>query len=125
MESERGIIIIGNCRSGKMERVLMMQQLLKERPEVIAHGFDFAYIESNTESDVRKLNMSFQGEVKLSQEAIKKLKQALEQAGSTFNGSKMYLYEAKEMFEEMKQAVIQEKPQSKFISRPRHNFRKR
>jgi hypothetical protein len=37
----------------------------------------------------------------------------------------MDIDKAKEMFEEMKQAVIHEKPQSKFISKPRHNFRKR
>lgn len=97
----------------------MMQHLLKEKLVLI--GADFP----NIESDVRKLNMYFEATLKSSKEEFEELKQALGQACTTFNGSKMYVDEAKELFEQMKQAVIHEKPQSKFISKPRHNFRKR
>jgi len=57
--------------------------------------------------------------------AFKDLQLALEKVGAAFKDHTMYVNEAKEMFEEMKQAVIYEKPQSKFISRPRNNFRRR
>jgi len=114
MESERGIIIIGHCRAGKHA---MISQAIKARCVLI--GADFPQMES----DVRSLKMSFEGEVKSSKEAIEELKQALQRVSLTFNGSKMYIDEAKEMFEQMKQTVIYEKPKSKFISRPRHNFK--
>jgi len=116
MESEIGIIIVGHCRAGKDA---MIRQALKGRCVLI--GADFLQMEA----EVRKLNMSFEAEVKLSKDAIEEMKQALQKASSTFNGSKMYIDEAKEMFEEMNKVVIHEKPQNKFISRPRHNFRKR
>ena len=115
MESERGIIIIVHCRAGKYA---MIHQAIKERCVLI--GADFPQMES----DVRELKMSFEVEVRSSKKAIEELKQALQRASLTFNGSKMYIDEAKEIFEEMKQAVIYEKPQSKFISKSLHNFKK-
>jgi len=116
MESDRGIIIIGHCRAGKDA---MIRKAIKERCVLI--GADFPQMESA----VRILKMSFEAEVKLSKGATEELKKALQRAGLTFNGSKIYIDEAKEIFEEMNQSVIYEKPQSKFISRPRNNFRKR
>jgi len=92
MESERGIIMIGHCRAGKLE---MMHRVLKHCSDI-----------------------NFKG-------SIEEVKKELQRASLTFNGSKIYIDEAKEIFEEMKQPVIYEKPQSKFISRPRNNFRKR
>jgi uncharacterized protein YaiI (UPF0178 family) len=116
MESEREIIIVGHCRAGKHE---MIRQAIKEKCVLI--GVDFADITSA----VYSLNMSFEAEVKLSKDSIEKLKQAIQETGSTFNASSMYIDEAKELFEKMKRTIVYEKPQSNFISRPRHNFRKR
>jgi hypothetical protein len=115
MESERGIIIIGHCRAGKHA---MISQAIKARCVLI--GADFPQMESA----VRILKMSFEAEVKLSKGSIEEVKKELQRASLTFNGSKIYIDEAKEIFEEMKQTVIYEKPQSKFISKPFHNFKK-
>ena len=117
MESERGIIIIGHCRQGKC---VMMQQLLKERPVLI--GVDFGDIDSA----VLSLNMSLGKVPIVSKEVFQNLQLALEEVGATFRDSTMYINEDKGLFEEIKQqSIVYEKPQSKFISRPRNNFRKR
>lgn len=117
MESERGIIIIGHCRQGKHA---MMQQLLKERPVLI--GVDFGYIDSA----VLSLNMSLGKAPIATKEAFQNLQLALEEMGDIFKDSTMYINEAKGLFEEIKQkSIVYEKQPSRFISRPRNNFRKR
>lgn len=84
MESQRGIIIVGNCRSGKAAMSL----------HALKHCVDIQIIESIEE--VKKLNHHFETTVA---------------AVNNFGANKLLVWE--------------EKPQSKFISRPRHNFRKR
>jgi hypothetical protein len=91
MKSERGIIIIGDCRS---EKLAMMQQALK-------HCSDIHFKESIEE--VKKLNHHFETTVAISYNFRDEL----------------------EKLAELEKTIKLEKPQSKFISRPRHNFRKR
>lgn len=120
MGSERGIIIVGNCRAGKRAAT---QQVLKERPVLV--GVDFA----DMTSAVLSLNMSF----KKSAIQAKKLNDAMLDFKSITPDRIPSLRddflrnEAMKLrsFQEDLKTIVYEKPQSKFISRPRNNFRKR
>jgi hypothetical protein len=123
MERERGIIIIGHCRAGKDA---MIRQAIKERCVLI--GADFG----DMASDVLALNMSFE----YAAVASKKLNDAMMELKSISpdrrpsmrddflsnvkNGSIKF-----RSFQEDLNTIVYEKIQSKFISRPRNNFRKR
>ena len=91
MQSERGIIIVGNCRA---QQVAMSLHALK-------HCVDIQFLEAIAE--VKKLNHNFETTVAIN-----------------YN-----LREELEKLAELEKTIKLEKPKSKFISRPRHNFRKR
>lgn len=119
MESERGIIIIGHCRAGKYA---MIQQLLKERPVLI--GVDFGDIASA----VLSLNMSFEAAIiatKRVTDSINEFKKITPDKIVSMND--YFRDEAMKLrsFQENENTIVYEKVQSKFISRPRNNFRKR
>jgi hypothetical protein len=115
----RGIIIIGNCRSGKQA---MIQQLLKERPVLL--GIDFG----DMTSAVLSLNMSFEKSII----ASKKLNDAMLEfqkitPDKIVSMNDYFRDEAMKLrsFQENENTIVYEKVQSKFISRPINNFRKR
>ncbi len=147
MERGRGIIIVGNPRSGKIAAIEALQEALKNRVEIVGYGVDFGKMErepigrsavfddgfiqiehdslvlmesESNYSPGRTFSFTFSID-----ESFKELQLALEKVGVAFKDHAMHVNEAKEMFEEMKQTIIYEKPQSKFISRPRNNFRRR
>jgi hypothetical protein len=74
-----GVIVVGNCRSGKIALV----------------------------------------------EAVMSFQYSIEELVASTGKSIMFVNELNVLAEEIKQTIIYEKPQSKFISRPRNNFRKR
>jgi hypothetical protein len=119
MESERGIIIIGHCRQGKRA---LMQKSLKER--LVLVGVDFADIGSAMAS----LNMSFDDaaiSVKYAIDSINELKKItpdkIVSMDDCFRDEALKL----RSFQEDLKTIVYEKVQSKFISKPRNNFRKR
>lgn len=114
MESERGIIIVGTCRAGKRE---MMQQLLKENFVLV--GFDA--INSSMLGFTKALKHCEDIHFKESIEEVKKLNHHFE----TTLAINYNLRDELLKLAELEKTINLEKPQSKFISRPRHNFRKR
>lgn len=121
MESERGIIIIGHCREGKRAAI---QQLLKERPDMVCIGADF----SDMTSAVMALNMSFEKSIIIAKkvnDAILEFKSITPDRIVSMND--YFKDEAMKLrsFQEDLKTIVYENQPSKFISRPRHNFRKR
>lgn len=118
MERERGIIIVGNCRAGKRE---MMQQLLKENFMLV--GFD--NINSSMLGYTKALEHCANIHFKESIEEVKKLNHHFETTVAINYNLREELLKLAELEKTIQNEKLFEKPQSKFISRPRHNFRKR
>lgn len=122
MESERVIIMIGHCRSGKHA---MIRQALKGRAVLIVADSD----SRDMASAIASLNMSFQGAViaaKNASDAMKEFKAITPDRTPSFRDH-YFRDEALKLrsFQENENTIVYEKQPSKFISRPRHNFRKR
>jgi len=119
MESERGIIIIGHCRAGKRE---MIHKILKGR--VVLIGADFG----DMASVITSLNMSFEAAIiatKSINDSINEFKKITPDKIVLMND--YFRDEALKLrsFQENENTLVYEKQPSKFISRPRNNFRKR
>lgn len=120
MESERGIIIVGHCRSGKHE---MIRQALKGRAVLI--GADFGDMASAIAS-LKMASSDAAISIKHAIDSINELKKITPDKIPSFR-DQYFMDEALKLKSVYgsENTIVYEIPQSKFISRPRNNFRKR